>query len=73
MPRDIRSSHVHSCRYGPLRSAGHGAAIVPTATRIPSAVNTQTATQAHGPDPRWTINIGMGVFLAATALVMVLS
>jgi hypothetical protein len=72
MPRDIRSSHVHPCQYGPPRSVGHRAAIVTTATCSPSPANTQTATPTQGPNPLWAINIGMGAFLAAAALVVVL-
>jgi hypothetical protein len=73
MPRYIRSSHVYPCHYSPPRSAGHTAAIVPTAICSPAAINTQTATQAQGQNPLWAINIGMGVFLAAAALVVVLN
>jgi len=72
MLRDIHSSHVHPGHYGPPPSDGHSAAIVPTATCSPAALNAQTATQAQGPNPLWAINIGMGVFLAATALIMIL-
>lgn len=72
MPPDIRSSHVLPCHYGPTRLARHRAAIVTTAARISSAEDAQTATQTQGPNPLWAINIGMGVFLAATALVVVL-
>ncbi len=70
MFRDIRNSHVHPCHYGPPRSAGHSAAIDPTGTCSPAALNPKT--QAQGPNPLWAINIGMGVFLAAAALVVVL-
>jgi len=72
MSRDIRSSYPHSCHYQPPRPAGHRAAIVPTAARSPSAATTQTATPAQGPNPLWAINIGMGVFLGATALIVIL-
>ena len=72
MPPDIRRSHVLACHYGPTRLAGYRAAIDTPATPISSAANAQTATQAQGPNPLWAINIGMGVFLAATALVVVL-
>jgi len=73
MPRDICSSYVHPRHYGPPCSAVHTATIVPTATCSLAARNTQTATQAQGSNPLWAINIGMGVFLAAAALVVVLS
>jgi len=72
MSRDIRSSHVQPSHHRAPRSAGHRAAIAPTQTRSPAAINTQTATPAQGPNPRWAINIGMGVFLAAAVLVVVL-
>lgn len=72
MYRDIRSSPPHPCHYRPPRSAGHRAAIVPTATRSPPAATPQTATPAQDPNPLWAINIGMGVFLAATALIVIL-
>jgi hypothetical protein len=72
MSRDIRSSYPHSCHYQPPRPTGHRAAIVPTATRSPSAATTQTATPSQGPNPLWAINIGMGVFWAATALIVIL-
>ena len=72
MPRDNPRSptQVHLCHYGPPRSAGHRAAIVPTETCNPGAVNAQKATPAQGPNPLWAINIGMGVFLAAAVLVL---
>ena len=72
MPRDIRNAHPHPCHYGPPRSARHRAAIVPTATRNPSAAPTKAAMPAQGPNPLWAINIGLGVFLIATALIVIL-
>lgn len=71
MPPDLHSSHVHPSHYGPPPSAGHIAATVTTATRTPSAADTQTATRAKGPNPLWAINIGLGVFLVVAALVVI--
>jgi hypothetical protein len=66
MPRYLRSSlsEITPPHYATASSARHTAAI--------AAPHAKAAIQAQAPNPLWAINIGMGVFFALAAVVVML-
>jgi hypothetical protein len=66
MPRYLRSSlsEITPPHYATPLSARHTAAIAPA--------HAKDAIQVRAPNPLWAINIGMGVFFALAAVVIML-
>jgi len=75
MPRYLRSSssEVHANPYGPPQSARRAATFATPTVRAPMASDAQAVTRAAGPNPLWAINVGMGLFFALAAAVIMLT
>jgi hypothetical protein len=74
MPRYLRSSlsEITPPHYATQLSTRH--ASVTAASTVPNraAAQAEAAVQVRAPNPLWTINIGMGIFFALAAVVIML-
>jgi hypothetical protein len=74
MPRYMRSSpsEVNPCHFGPSHSGRQATGMVAPSIRARTVANAQATAQVSSPNPLLAINIGMGVFFVAAAMVIVL-
>lgn len=74
MPRYLRSSlsEITPPRYATPLSARHAAETATSIGRNRSAAHAEAAIQVRGPNPLWAINIGMSLFFALAAVVIML-